>query len=275
MVAHQEIRRPVLRVVIRRRIFVLPGALVVGVQAEINVEPAIAIIVRDGRAGESSLRRIRELECVGLLAKLAAAFIQKQQRAVGAHHNDVLAAVIVEIGEQRARRIFQDPQAGRLGDVFERSVAAIAIETIGQAGRLANVKIVEAVVVDVSDRDSVVPVDVDARRAIEHGSPVVRPVQQLRRIGRIARRAPPDCHVHINRRTGTGPVSSSTRQLLTRNSPEADGTHAVPVADTLLTVKSGADPDNFVANASLHAARVWPDRRRRIPSAPAASIRVI
>ena len=99
LVAHQKVRRPVFGIVIGRRIFVLPGALVVGVQAEVNVEPSVAIVVRRGRAGEGSLGRIREPERVGLLAKLAAAFIQEQQRAIGAHHDDVLAAVVVEIGE--------------------------------------------------------------------------------------------------------------------------------------------------------------------------------
>ena len=89
----------------------MTGALVVRVEAEINVEPAVAIVVRNGRAGEGSLRRIRELKRVGLLAKLAAAFIQKQQRAVGAHHDDVLAAIVVEVGEQRAGCVFQNAQA--------------------------------------------------------------------------------------------------------------------------------------------------------------------
>ena len=167
LVAHQEIGRTVFGVVIRRRIFVLPRALVVGVEAEVNVEPAVAIVVGGGRSGESSLRRVRELERVGLLAKLAAAFVQKQQRAVGAHHDHVLTAIIVEIGEERAGRVFQDAQAGRFGDVLKRSVAAVAVEPIGQARRLANVEIIETVVVDVGDRNAVVSVDVDARGAVE------------------------------------------------------------------------------------------------------------
>ena len=77
LVAHQKVGRAVLRIVIRRGIFVLPGALIVGVEAEVDVEPAVAVIVGSGRAGEGSLRRIRELERVGPLAKLASAFVQE------------------------------------------------------------------------------------------------------------------------------------------------------------------------------------------------------
>ena len=78
------------------------------------------------------------------------------------------------------------PRPEAFGDVFERSVAAIAIEPVGQARGLADVEIVEAVVVDVGDRDSVVAVDVDAAGAVEHGAPVVGAMQQLGRVGRIA-----------------------------------------------------------------------------------------
>ena len=250
---------------IRRGIFVLPRALVIGVQAEVNVEPSIAVVVGNGRAGERSLRRVRELERVRLLPKLAAAFIQKQQRAVGAHHDHVLAAVVVEIGEQRAGRVFQDPQAGGFGDVFERSVAAVAIEAIGQARRLANIEIVEAVVVDVGDRDAVVSVDVDAARAVEHRAPVVRAMQQLRRVGRIAaERGGSD--VDIDRANWNGPAfrralancADETRRKKTAPMPN-------PSSHALFAIEAGARAHDFIANASLHAARKlgWSPRSRR------------
>src|SRR5881628_841722 len=60
IVTHQEVGRSVLRVVVRRRIFVLIRTLVIKVETEINVEPAIAVIIGDGGAGEGSLRRIAE-----------------------------------------------------------------------------------------------------------------------------------------------------------------------------------------------------------------------
>ena len=63
---------------------------------------------------------------------------------------------------KRARRVVEKSEAGALGDVFESSVAAISEKAIRQAGGLADVEIVEAVAVDVGERDAVVPVDVDA-----------------------------------------------------------------------------------------------------------------
>src|SRR5271156_1720143 len=82
IVAHHEIRRTVLGRVIRSRVFVLIRALVIDVEAEINVEPAVAVIVGGRRAREGSLRRNRELKRIRLEAELAAAMIQEQLRTV-------------------------------------------------------------------------------------------------------------------------------------------------------------------------------------------------
>ena len=170
------------------RIFVLIRALIVGVEAEVDIEPAVAIVVGGGRAGERSLRRIGELKRVGLEAKFAAALIQEQQRTVGAYDDQILPAVVVEVGENRAGRIFEQSDSGRLGDVLERSVAAIAIEPVGKAGGLADVEIVEAVAIDVADRNAVVAVDVDAAGAIENRAPIIDAAQHLFAVGRSALR---------------------------------------------------------------------------------------
>ena len=77
VVTHHEIRWTIFGGVVRNRIFVLIGALVIGVEAKINVEPAIAVIVGNGSAGKSSLRQFREVECVGLAPKFAAALVQE------------------------------------------------------------------------------------------------------------------------------------------------------------------------------------------------------
>src|SRR5713101_8998388 len=106
--------------------------------------------------------------------------------SAGADYDQVLAAIVIDVNEKCAGCIFEDAQTGCFRNVFERSVASIPIETVGEAGGLTNIQIVETVVVDVPDCDSVVPVDVNAARAIEHGAPVVRSPQQLRRVGRIA-----------------------------------------------------------------------------------------
>src|SRR5260370_14495691 len=77
VVAHHEVRRTILSTMVRRRVFVLVRTLVIEVEAEIDIQPAIAIAVSHGGPRESPLRRGGELKCVGLWAELAATFIQK------------------------------------------------------------------------------------------------------------------------------------------------------------------------------------------------------
>ena len=104
--------------------------------------------------------------------------IQEQQRAAGAHDDQILTSVVVEIGKERAGGVFEESDAGRFGDVLEGAVAAVAIKPVGQAGGLANVEIVEPVAIDVADRDAIVAVDVDAAGAVENRAPIVGAVQQ-------------------------------------------------------------------------------------------------
>src|SRR5207249_2591233 len=49
VVAHHEIGRTVFGVIIRRGILILVSALVIKIEAKINVQPAVAVIVGDGR----------------------------------------------------------------------------------------------------------------------------------------------------------------------------------------------------------------------------------
>ena len=77
MIAHQEIGWSVLRVIVRRRILVLVSTLVIDIEAEVNVQPSIAVIVGGGCACKRSQRRSGELKGIGLLAKLSAAFVDE------------------------------------------------------------------------------------------------------------------------------------------------------------------------------------------------------
>src|SRR5579859_839544 len=95
-------------------------------------------------------------------------------------------AMVVEVGKERARRVVEQSQAGRFGNVFKRSVAAISVEPVGQPRRLTNVQIVEAVVVDIGNRNPVMAVNVDPRSAVEYSAPVVGAVQHLVGVGRVA-----------------------------------------------------------------------------------------
>ena len=71
---------------------------------------------------------------------------------------------------------------------MERSVAAVSIKPVGKASGLANVKIMEPVIVDVTDGNAIVPVDVDAARHVEDSSPVVGAVKQLLGMGLLLRK---------------------------------------------------------------------------------------
>ena len=151
IIAQHEIGRAVLSSVIRRGIFVLIRALVITVKAKIDIEPAVAVVVGGCRAGEGSLGRVGELKRVGLEAEFAATLIQKQERPAGAHDDQILASGVGEVGENRASRIFEKPDSGRLGNVIESSVAPVAIEPVGKARGLAHVKVVEAVAINVAN----------------------------------------------------------------------------------------------------------------------------
>src|SRR5882762_11177385 len=64
-IVKKKIRRTIAGVEVRRRIVILVETEIITVEAEIDVEAAVAIIVGDGGVGESALRRIGELEGVG------------------------------------------------------------------------------------------------------------------------------------------------------------------------------------------------------------------
>ena len=185
VVAHHEVRRPVVGVIIRRRILILVRALVIDVEAEVDIEPAVAVVIGHRCAGKRSLRRRSELKRIRLLAKLAAAFIQEQHRAVCPHDDQVLPSVVVDIDKKRARGVFDDADARCFRDVLKGSVASISIEPVRNAAGLAQIEVVKSVAIDVANRNAVVAVDIDAASAVEHRAPVVRSMHELRRIGRI------------------------------------------------------------------------------------------
>ena len=54
---------------------------------------------------------------------------------------------------------------------------------VRQTGGLANIEIIEAVIVEVAHRDAVVAIDVHPDSAVEHGAPVVCAVEQLPVVG--------------------------------------------------------------------------------------------
>src|SRR3984893_9147209 len=112
IVAHHEIGRAILSIVVRHRVAILVGALVKRVETKINVQPAVAIIICNGGSRERTSRRIFKAKRIRLDTKFSAAKIAKQQWTVRTHHNHILAAAVVEISEQCARSIFQNSKPG-------------------------------------------------------------------------------------------------------------------------------------------------------------------
>ena len=123
--------------------------------------------------------RPRKLEGIALEQEFPVALVQKEQRTAAAHHQKILDSLVFEIREQRARRAIQHAHSSGLGHIFEGSVAAIAIEPVGKSGRLADIQIVESVVIEISHRQAVVAVNVDPARSIENRAPVVDPAKHL------------------------------------------------------------------------------------------------
>ena len=152
---------------------------IVAIEAEINVEASVAVVVGDRCVGECSLRRPRELKGVPLDRERAVSLIEKEQRAPATHHQQVLQPLVPKIGEERARSAVQHSDAGLFCHVFKSPVALVSIKPVRQSCRLADVKIVEAIVVIVAGRHAVVAVHIDAARAIEHRTPVIGAAKHL------------------------------------------------------------------------------------------------
>ena len=110
----------------------------------------------------------------------AVALIQEKQRAIGTQHHQILQPAIAEIHEQGGGCRVENADSGAVGNVFERSIAPIPVQAIGETARLAHVDLVPAVAVDVSHRDAVVAMNVDPSRRIQTRPPVRYPMGKLR-----------------------------------------------------------------------------------------------
>src|SRR5208283_3685554 len=233
LVAHHEIGRPVVGVIIRRRILVLVGALVVDVEAEVDIQPAVAVIIGNRRSRKGALWRGSELKRIRLLAKLAAALVQEQHRAVCPHHDQILTPVIIDVDQERARCVVEDADTRRLRDVLKRPIASISIKPVRKAARLANIEVVKSIAVDVANGNTVVSVDINAASAVEHGPPIVRSVQKLRSIGGVAaKRRCRDLDIAWMSRPAQGfilPLPTPYSKLLRRGPVPGE----LPVADAL------------------------------------------
>src|SRR4029077_2039459 len=67
--------------------------------------------------------------------------------------------------------------------IFKCAIAAIAVKAVGKPRGLADVEVIESVIVEVSGGQAAIAVDVDADSAIQKRAPVVHSVKHLDFVG--------------------------------------------------------------------------------------------
>jgi len=184
-VVKETVGRAVAGVVVGDGVVILIEPQVVLVGAEVEVEAAVAVVVGCGGVGEGALGLLRETKSIALEGEGAVAAIFVEQGTGAAEDEEILEAAVAEVGEEGGGGVIEDADAGLFGHIFESAVATISVEAVGQAGGLADVEIVEAVVVVIACCDAVVAVDIDTDGAVEDCAPVVGAVEKLLRVGLI------------------------------------------------------------------------------------------
>src|SRR5208282_3912051 len=140
------------------------------VETEINVQAAVAVIVGHGSMRERSRRSIHKVERIAPLLKLSIALIDDQE---------VLEPLILEIRKERTSGAVQHADSSRFRDILESAIAAIAVQPVGKSRGLANIEIIQTVVVKVSRRQSSIPVNIHSSGSVQNRAPVVHPVEHL------------------------------------------------------------------------------------------------
>ena len=88
-------------------------------------------------------------------------------------------STVIQVCEYCAGGCVKDTYAAVIGNVFECTVAAIAIKKIWQSSWLTDVNIVQPVTIDVADGNSVIAVDIHRPGTVQCRTPVVGTVLKL------------------------------------------------------------------------------------------------
>src|SRR5579859_5418395 len=107
------------------------------------------------------------------------ALISKEKWAASADDKQILVAPVVKVGKQRTRSTIENADSCLFGYIFKGSVTKIAVQPIGQPGRLTDIQVVKSVAIKVAGRDAVVAVDIDPTSAIENGAPIIKAPEHL------------------------------------------------------------------------------------------------
>ena len=168
LVVEQEVRWPISRVEVRGRVVILIQPQVITVDTEVDVEPAVAIVVRDGSVGESAFRRSRKSERV--MASARRCRRRDSGRAAARFHRPQAGP---------AGRCCGSPQRGRMPCCQGHPTPAFSVTSskvpsprlrysrFGRPGRLAHVQIVEAIAIVVTRSHTVVAINVDAAGPVQ------------------------------------------------------------------------------------------------------------
>ena len=175
VVAEEDARRTVARVVVRRGCprFLLAGAEKVRIDAEIKIEKAVAVVVGHRDGGQDALQRLTEAKGVRDVREAAFAIIDEEQRLRPGGEHEVLVAVVLDVDEQRLRRVVEHAESRTLRHVLERRITPGPEETIGKAGRLSDVEIFQPVAIGISNRYAMMAVRIACQHRIERGHPRV------------------------------------------------------------------------------------------------------
>ena len=176
-IVKEVIRRAIAGVEIRRRILILIFALHIHIRAQVEVDAAIAVVIRRCHAREHALGGLQEMKGIRQFPKSPVTLIQKQRGTIATQHHQVLPAGVPKIDKQRAGGLIQNPHTGALRNILRHAVRPDLIQTIRQAAGLADINLVHTVVIDIADRDALIPVRIDAGSRIEMSPPVWIPAQ--------------------------------------------------------------------------------------------------
>ena len=202
VIAKEHARWSVARIVVRRRraCLVLTGAEEIGVHAHVQIQKTVPVVVGHRDRRQDALKRLGEPEGIRRERETPLAVVDEEQQASRRRDDQVLIAVVVDVGEERLCRVVENGDARVGRDVLEGGVAAIAVQTVGQSGRLRDVQIVEAISVGIADRDAVMTVRVTREDRVEGRHPRVEIDGELtaervdaaqRRVGDLGEDRPP------------------------------------------------------------------------------------
>src|SRR5208337_59159 len=132
---------------------------------------------------ERALRSIHKTEGIAFLLELSISLIHEQHGPRGTDYQEVLEPPILEIREKRASCPVQHSDSGSFRDIFKSAIAAIAVQAVRKARGLADIKIIQTVVVKVARSQSGISVNIHSGRPVQNRAPVVHSVEHLIFVG--------------------------------------------------------------------------------------------